>query len=211
MKYNMTEPCNACPFLIGSGFTYKSLQKHASGEFACHKACDLDEDVYVEKASGKTPHCAGALIFLEKKNQPHQMMRIAERLRAYDRTKLNMRAPVVANASDCKRVRVSTDKSRSATFTQGPWEYRAFPTQQGVVFDISNTQTETGGVDVAYTYSHEANARLIAAAPELLAACQLFVEFEKTPCSDPVGCVLAQAKASEAIRAAIAKATGGAV
>ena len=47
-----------------------------------------------------------------------------------------------------------------------PWEYRAFPTEQGVVFDISIT--EPGGVDVAYTYSHEANARLIAAAPDLL-------------------------------------------
>ena len=112
MKYNMTEPCDACPFLIGSGFTHRSLKNHASGEFACHKACDLDEDesVYVEKANGKTPHCAGALIFLEKKNQPHQMMRIAERLGVYDRTKLNMSAPVVANAADCKRVNTAAMK-----------------------------------------------------------------------------------------------------
>lgn len=60
----------------------------------------------------------------------------------------------------------------SQTFTPGPWEYRAFETEKGVVFDINNTQTETGGVDVAYTYSHEGNARLIAAAPELLADLQ---------------------------------------
>jgi hypothetical protein len=56
--------------------------------------------------------------------------------------------------------------------TPGPWEYREFETEKGVVFDISNTKPETGGVDVAYTYSHEANARLIAAAPELLADLQ---------------------------------------
>lgn len=31
---------------------------------------------------------------LEKMQQPHQMMRIAERLGMYDHTKLNMSAPV---------------------------------------------------------------------------------------------------------------------
>ncbi len=96
MNYKLTEPCDACPFLKGSGFTLRSLWEHASGEFPCHKACDLDEEesVYVEKQNGKTPHCAGALIFLEKRNKPHQMMRICERLGMYDRTKLNMKAPV---------------------------------------------------------------------------------------------------------------------
>lgn len=39
-------------------------------------------------------HCAGALIFLEKIEEPHQMMRICERLGMYDRTKLDMDAPV---------------------------------------------------------------------------------------------------------------------
>ena len=96
MHYKMTKPCDACPFLIGSGFTLASLRKHASGEFACHKQCDLsDEGVYEQKTNGKSAHCAGALIFLEKQDQPHQMMRIAERLGLYDRTKLDMDAPIV--------------------------------------------------------------------------------------------------------------------
>ena len=104
MHYKMKEPCDACPFLKGSGFTFKSLMAHASGEFACHKACDLnDEGTYEQKRNGKTPHCAGALIFLEKREQPHQMMRIAERLGMYDRTALNMNSPVVEKASDCRR------------------------------------------------------------------------------------------------------------
>lgn len=96
MKYTLTEPCDACPFLVGSGFKMKALRAHAAGEFACHKACDLDEESgeFHEKANGKTPHCAGALIFLEKRNQPHQVMRIAERLGMYDRRKLNMNAKV---------------------------------------------------------------------------------------------------------------------
>lgn len=44
MKYTMTTPCDACPFLIGSGFTWRSLTEHASGEFGCHKACNLDDE-----------------------------------------------------------------------------------------------------------------------------------------------------------------------
>lgn len=96
MKYNMLEPCDACPFLKGSGFTLGNLKRHASGEFPCHKACDVNEETGdFESRSDKTPHCAGALIFLEKRNEPHQMMRICERLGLYDRRKLNMDAPVV--------------------------------------------------------------------------------------------------------------------
>lgn len=95
MKYNLTEPCNECPFLIGSGFKLARLKAHASGEFACHMACKIDEESGDFVARGKkTPHCAGALIFLEKRNTPHQMMRICERIGLYDRRKLNMKAPV---------------------------------------------------------------------------------------------------------------------
>lgn len=102
MRYNLTEPCDACPFLIGSGFTYRSLVEHSSGEFACHKACIIEDGVYVARGD-KTPHCAGALIFLEKQDKPHQMMRICERLGLYDRSKLNMDAAVVGSPLDCRK------------------------------------------------------------------------------------------------------------
>lgn len=97
MHYKMTNPCNECPFLLGSGFEFDSLEAHASGEFPCHKACEVnDESQYVPKQGreSKTPHCAGALIFLEKQERPHQMMRISERLGFYDYRKLNMNARV---------------------------------------------------------------------------------------------------------------------
>lgn len=100
MNYNMKEPCDACPFLIGSGFNYRSLTEHARGEFGCHKACNLDDESGTYEPHRKTPHCAGALIFLEKQNAPHQMMRISERLGMYDRTKLNMSANVGSKPSD---------------------------------------------------------------------------------------------------------------
>lgn len=106
MKYNMTEPCDACPFLLGSGFTFRALMGHASGEFPCHKACELNEETGdFEARSDKTPHCAGALIFLEKQNAPHQMMRICERLGMYDRRKLNMAALVGSKPSDYRMMR----------------------------------------------------------------------------------------------------------
>ena len=94
MKYNMTSPCEECPFLEDSGFSMRALLAHSSGEFACHKACIVNDDGMFEARSEKTPHCAGALIFLEKANLPHQMMRIAERVGLYDRSKLDMQAHV---------------------------------------------------------------------------------------------------------------------
>ena len=107
MNYKMTTPCDACPYLLGSGFTYRRLVAHASGEFPCHKASDLtDEGDYHQKPEHKTPHCAGALIFLEKQSAPHQMMRICERIGYYDASKLNMDAPVGSKPSDYSQKRV---------------------------------------------------------------------------------------------------------
>lgn len=94
MKYTLTEPCDQCPFLKGSGFKLRALHAHASGEFACHKTCTIDDETGYFVPHDNSPHCAGALIFLEKRNEPHQMMRITKRLRMYDRTKLNMGANV---------------------------------------------------------------------------------------------------------------------
>lgn len=96
MNYDMREPCDECPFLEGSGFKPRKLDQFARGEFPCHKACKVDKETgnFVPR-NDKTPHCAGALIYNELRQQPHQMMRICERLGMYDHTKLNMAAKVV--------------------------------------------------------------------------------------------------------------------
>lgn len=92
----MTNPCENCPFLEECAFAFpiERLWAHARGEFPCHKTALLNEDDSTFDVGPKSVHCAGALIFLEKRNKFHQMMRIAERLGMYDRTKLNMEAPV---------------------------------------------------------------------------------------------------------------------
>lgn len=97
MTYDLTTPCNLCPFRNDDKrlvVSTRRLQEFASGEFCCHKTTEADDEGgdFVPKHDSK--HCAGLLIFLEKMNSPHQMMRICERLGMYDRTKLNMDAPV---------------------------------------------------------------------------------------------------------------------
>lgn len=96
MKYSMTAPCDQCPFLntanMRRGFTLLRLSEFASGQFPCHQTADGNSGEF--KATEKSVHCAGALIFLEKRNLPNQMMRISERLGFYDRTKLDMTAKV---------------------------------------------------------------------------------------------------------------------
>jgi hypothetical protein len=99
MDYEQTKPCAECPFLkkFRHGFTTKQLEGFARGEFACHKTCEItetDEEGAVFTPTKESHHCAGALIYLEKRNRPHQMMRIAERLGMYDRTKLDMDADI---------------------------------------------------------------------------------------------------------------------
>jgi hypothetical protein len=104
MKYTMTTPCHWCPFVRHSGFTFERLQEHASGEFACHKTCTLvdhdDGDGTVYTASKKSLHCAGALIFLLKQGESTQMMRIAQRLKLFDPSKLDMEANVGNGPAD---------------------------------------------------------------------------------------------------------------
>lgn len=99
MNYNLTTPCPHCPFrtdLSYGAFPLDRADEIAEGllnnqTFSCHATTtEKGRDNNHPKAS----HCAGALIVLEKIEQPHQMMRIAERLGMYDRHKLDMEAAV---------------------------------------------------------------------------------------------------------------------
>lgn len=99
MNYDMTTPCDQCPFLtsLSRGFTHKRLREFAAGEFPCHKtARDVeDEDGFSYYAAhGDSQHCAGALIYNEKRGRVHQMARICARIGIYDPRKLNMEAGV---------------------------------------------------------------------------------------------------------------------
>lgn len=109
MNYDLTTPCGLCPFRNDSGrltVAAETLFDFSRGEFACHQTCtdEKDEDSFeiLQNADGSSQHCAGALIFLEKQNKSHQMMRICERLGRYDRTRLDMNAPVFASIEEAE-------------------------------------------------------------------------------------------------------------
>jgi hypothetical protein len=117
--YSMTSPCNNCPFRtdIPAYLTPERVEEIQEGlvrsEFYCHKTTKHGDEEYDEEVEdddgagsrdylrkGGEKHCAGALILLEKLEQPSQMMRIAERLRIYDARKLDMTAPVFDTFED---------------------------------------------------------------------------------------------------------------
>src|SRR5882724_658150 len=105
MKYDLTKPCDKCPFRSDIRPYLNEERAYEIGEadsFACHKtteSCD-DEDDSDRQATAKSQMCAGYLILREKMEQPSQSMRIAERLGLYDRTKLDMNASVFDDISE---------------------------------------------------------------------------------------------------------------
>lgn len=111
MKMDLIHPCSQCPFRrdISSYLTQDRAADIVDsittrqGTFSCHKTNEFDYDdegnsIVIETED--TQHCAGAMILLEKLNQPNQWMRWMERLGMYDRGKLDMNAPVFDSLED---------------------------------------------------------------------------------------------------------------
>lgn len=103
MDFTMKTPCPHCPFRTDiPGYLRPDRMEeiidalYMGQTFTCHKTTvtDPDDDDGGMMDGPNAQHCAGALIFLEHQEQPNQLMRIAERLGGYDRTKLDMSAPV---------------------------------------------------------------------------------------------------------------------
>lgn len=98
MKFDLTKPCKECPFRSDRpGYLHPERVEEITDAlmsdhtFQCHKTI---------KSGVDDQHCAGALIFLEANERPNQMMRIMERLGAYDRSKLDMNLPVFTDADE---------------------------------------------------------------------------------------------------------------
>lgn len=103
MDYTLRRPCAHCPFRSDIHPYLGEARAREIGEtilfndatFSCHEHNIWDEDEEGNAfVSEEKYHCAGAMIFLEKQDRPNQMMRIAERIGIYDRSKLSMGAPV---------------------------------------------------------------------------------------------------------------------
>ena len=110
MDYSLIRPCAKCPFrndippFLREDRVWEIADSLVNAEFPCHETVDYDDEQWYnddeEKGgsffipTGDEKHCAGALILLEKLEQPSQMMRICERFGSYDRNKLDMDSPV---------------------------------------------------------------------------------------------------------------------
>lgn len=105
--FNLKQPCGACPFRTDQpAFLDPDRAQeiadhlHEGGSFHCHKTLDYSSEDGEGETTAKSMHCAGAMIVLEHEDRPNQIMRIAERLGFYDRTALNMDAPVPQSMSE---------------------------------------------------------------------------------------------------------------
>ena len=98
-------------------------------------------------------------------------------------------------------------KTEQVGHTPGPWRYRRTYSngeEVGCAVMPMGYDLSTSNLD-----ENEANARLIAAAPELLAACQSLMRAEGMQRGDRDGCTMGEiSQAIDAARAAIAKALG---
>lgn len=131
MDYELTRPCATCPFRCdGKGVTLRPERvdelemQLMMAEFACHKTVDYDaadwdgEGDYNGAGLDHAQHCAGALILLENLEQPHQMMRISERLGAYDARKLDMDAPVFESWEDMRYHMEEAEEASGGSMTE---------------------------------------------------------------------------------------------
>lgn len=110
MNYDMTKPCDNCPFRRKGGIKLHESRVEeiatSDGEFPCHKTTVDDEGDDGESeqiATDKSAQCAGFLIFREKINRSSQMMRICERLRIYDASKFCESNPARGEVYDSLR------------------------------------------------------------------------------------------------------------
>ena len=109
MKFDMTKPCEDCPFRSNKPFYLAPRRAREIADalrrdqsFTCHKTIDYGA---AENSEGETDlehrpydpseqHCAGATIVLWRMGAPNQWMRLAGRLGLFDPGKLDMQAPV---------------------------------------------------------------------------------------------------------------------
>jgi hypothetical protein len=107
--FALRKPCGDCPFRADKPFhlTPERAKQFADdlangSGFNCHKTVefgDTEAGEPVQIVRENTNWCAGALITLEKSGLSNQQVRIAQRLGAYDPTRLDMDAPVYPSLS----------------------------------------------------------------------------------------------------------------
>ena len=106
------------------------------------------------------------------------------------------------------------DKSTVGQHTPGPWSYDLLFINAPLTPRLATVGNKADGVNVTLAEA-KANCRLIAAAPELLAACEAVADNWDTPANSKGGCVYCGGQPCDCflglVRSALAKARGEAV
>lgn len=108
MKFDLTRPCNNCPFRTDlTPYLRSRLVQEILGcgkvawpatWFACHKTVDYSDGGNKGRVHENTQHCAGVLIILQRDGRPNDAMQLAERFGYWDPKALDMSSPVYASA-----------------------------------------------------------------------------------------------------------------
>lgn len=108
--YSLHKPCANCPFrtdiepFLRRARAREIVRDIERGEFICHKTIDYEN----RRNDEGEKVCAGSLIMQEKSGRIGQMTRICERLGMYDRSLLDMDAPVFATPTAFVRAQGSS-------------------------------------------------------------------------------------------------------
>ncbi len=119
MNFNLKKPCKDCPFLKSKerflcDSRYKEIAEDLVNDksFSCHKTNDFDSEGMAIETT-KTEHCAGALIMLEKMDNPNQFMNIGRFFGLYDPSNLDMNSDVYDSFNEMARCDVESTESQS--------------------------------------------------------------------------------------------------
>ena len=104
MRFDLRQPCFSCPFRKDKSFplakerveqiTKAILEQNKT--FSCHKTLNSFGETH-----SHSQHCAGALLFYQNYRTPNRMIRLAEMLEIYDKSKLdNNKVPVYASVQE---------------------------------------------------------------------------------------------------------------
>lgn len=104
LHFDLRTPCSNCPFRRDSkpheGMPAKIVQLFeawtglGNAAFTCHRTDPNSDWPPARNYRGPLQHCAGFMILMEKAKEPSEPMRKAAREGRFDRTKLNLNAPV---------------------------------------------------------------------------------------------------------------------
>lgn len=105
VQFDLKRPCKDCPFrrdvpgYLRPGRMEEILASLDRGTFPCHKTTGADGRPEFAEHSV----CAGSLVFLQKSGTDSFIVRLAQGLKLYDPSGMDLESPVFDNAGDLCR------------------------------------------------------------------------------------------------------------